>query len=304
MDTEAPPRPLLGGAQAAAATTMVGSSVAVAAVISDYPLLTGQAGRYALAALVLAVWMRLTGRSLALPQARDLGWIAATAAVGLAAFNVFLIAATARVAPSLVGAIVGTVPVVLAVVGAVQARRRPSARVVAAAVIVTVGAALVQQAQAAADLIGVLFAVGAMVSEVGFSLLAVPALRRIGPAAFSLHACWIAAALLAVGGVALEVDALRAPTAAELLSLVYLAVFVTAVAFVLWYSGLGRLGADVAGVFAGIIPVSALAIAVLIGTDKLSTGRLLGVVLVGSGVLLGVTGAQRRPGVMPAAPPT
>jgi hypothetical protein len=43
---------------AAVAMTAVGSSVAAASLLHDYPVMAGQAARYALASLVLFLWTR------------------------------------------------------------------------------------------------------------------------------------------------------------------------------------------------------------------------------------------------------
>lgn len=50
----------------------------------------------------------------------------------------------------------------------------------------------------------------------------------------------------------------------------YLAIAVTAIAFVVWYWAVNRLGADTAGLFAGLILVSALLTAAALGTDAIS----------------------------------
>lgn len=68
---------------------------------------------------------------------------------------------------------------------------------------------------------------------------------------------------------------------------------VTAVAFVMWYSAMSRLGADTAGLFAGLIPVSALASSVLIGHDQVTITKAIGVLLVGGGVVFGVNSVRR-----------
>ncbi len=63
----------------------------------------------------------------------------------------------------------------------------------------------------------------------------------------------------------------------------------TALAFVLWYSGVGRLGVQRAGLFAGIVPISALLSAAAIGESSLTLVRLLGATAVAAGVTLGIT---------------
>lgn len=287
---------VVGVLAATAAMLLVGSSVAAASLLTDYPVLAGQAGRYALAAMLLFGGARLVGHPLPRPTKVELAWLAAVALVGMAGFNVLLIAATDLAAPSLVGAIVGTAPIVLAVAGALQQRRPPSVGVTGGAVVVTIGAVLVHQAQLVASPLGVLLAGGAMLGEVGFSLLAVPVLRRLGPTAVSAYACLLAALLLGAGSIVVEgAGALVVPTVVEAASLLYLATAVTALAFVLWYAALGQLGADTAGLFAGLVPVSALFTASAIRTDALAPTSILGVLIVAVGVSVGLSTRGSRP---------
>jgi drug/metabolite transporter (DMT)-like permease len=81
---------------------------------------------------------------------------------------------------------------------------------------------------------------------------------------------------------------LRVPTAEEALGLAWLAVGVTAIAFVLWYSAVQALGVERAGLLTGVLPVSALVVAALFGTADLTPGRLAGAVLVGAGIAAGL----------------
>ena len=84
------------------------------------------------------------------------------------------------------------------------------------------------------------------------------------------------------------VGAFPAPTQPELLALLYLAVFVTALAFVFWYSGVQRLTAERAGLFAGLVPVVALLTSAVVGSALLSPVRVLGSLAVASGIVFGV----------------
>jgi hypothetical protein len=60
---------------------------------------------------------------------------------------------------------------------------------VAAALVVTVGAAVVQWGGGEMTFSGFCLAFGAMVCEVAFTLLAVPLLGRLGPVGVSMYAC-------------------------------------------------------------------------------------------------------------------
>src|SRR5206468_2729557 len=80
--------------------------------------------------------------------------------------------------------------------------------------------------------------------EAGFTLLAVPVLDRIGAWGVSVHSVWLGAAMFGVLAVASDgVGAVHELTGVDWLAIAYLAVLVTAVAFVLWYSAVSTLGA-------------------------------------------------------------
>src|SRR6266511_2511755 len=96
----APRLALLAGSAAALGAGLSGASVAVNSALRDYPTLTGQSVRYAIAALALVVWARLRRRRLARPSRRDLLQLALLAATGLAGFNVFVLAALDHAEPA------------------------------------------------------------------------------------------------------------------------------------------------------------------------------------------------------------
>src|SRR5215207_10799539 len=135
---------LRGTTAALTALLGVGSSLALLEAIDDYPAAGGQAVRYALAAVLLAIVVR--GRGVPRPTARQLGRLALLAATGLAGFNLLVLAAERSMDPGGVGVVVGTVPVLLAIAGPLQERRPLEARVLLAAIVVAAGAALVQGA--------------------------------------------------------------------------------------------------------------------------------------------------------------
>lgn len=139
--------------------------------------------------------------------------------------------------PAAVGVVVGCVPVVLALAGPVIARRAPVGRVIAAAVVVTIGAAVVQGV-GDTTLAGFLLSLGALAGEALFSLLAVSLLPRLGPVVLSTYVCAMAAGGLGVAALMAEGDqALPLPSAEEGAAIAYLALAVIAIAFVAWFWG-------------------------------------------------------------------
>ncbi|WP_026211922.1 DMT family transporter [Longispora albida] len=291
---------LRGALMCTTAMFLVGSSVPLSRELLDYPTLAGQAARYALAAAVLLVLARGFPRL----TTRDAVRLVALAATGLAGFNICLLAALREADPATVGTVIGATPVVLALAG------RRSTRLVLGAVVMVIGAALVQGV-GHASLAGLLWSVGALGGEVAFSLVAAPLVPRLGPIAVSAYACVFAVPLLAAASLAAG-EQWRMPVPAEAGVLLYLAVVLTAGAFVIWYAGLKRLGVAKAGMFAGLFPVAALAGAAVLDGAVPSPVAIAGTVLVGAGLVFGlaeprrraVAGTRQQPGASPSPLPS
>lgn len=286
-----------GTVGAGSAMFLVGTLTAVSATVSGYPVFGGQAARYAVAAVILLIVVRVAGGSARRPAPRDWALLTALAATGLVAFNVCIVAATRDTSPATIGTVIAAVPIVLALIGPLMEGRRPAPAIVLSACVVTAGAALAN-GLGGGSVRGTLLSLGALAGEVCFSLLAVPLLPRLGPLRVSAYSAALAAPmLLAVGLVVDGTAVLRTPTPGELAGFTYLSVVVTTVAFLLWYDGIGRLGADRAGLFAGLIPVSAVLTTVALGIDLPGPADLGGAALVAAGVVLGLRArvAPREP---------
>jgi len=103
----------------------------------------------------------------------------------------------------------------------------------------------------------------------------------------SVHSAWMASVLYAVLGLAAGQPVTRL-TAGQWAAVAYLAVGVTAVAFVLWYSAVGRLGPGRAGLLAGVTPVSAAITGTLLGAPIPGPAVWSGIAVVGVGLTLGL----------------
>lgn len=285
-------------ARGAVAMAIVGSSAAVSHVLTTGPLLTGQGLRYAVAAVLLVALARARGVRLLRPRGAEWLWLGGVAATGLVLFNVALVRGVAHAEPAVVAVAVACAPVLISLLGPLLEAQVPRPRAVAAALVVTAGGVLVAGA-GDTDLVGVLWAVVALLCEAGFTLLAVPVLARHSPWGVSVHAVWMAALTLLVAGAVTE-----GPTAAgeltgrQLLALGYLAVVVTAVAFVLWYGAVSGLGAGRAALLCGVAPVSAALVGIA------TTGHApAALVWVGIALLpLGLAAGLREPRVATTSP--
>ena len=277
----------IGVAAGSAAMVCVGGSVAVSSVLAGAPVYTAEGVRYGIACLILVALSRLTGHHLVWPRKSEWLWLSGIGVTGLVVFNLALVEGSRHAEPAVLGVAVACVPAVLALAGPLLEGSRPRAAAVAAALVVTAGAGLVQ-GLGRTDATGVAWAVAVFGCEAAFTLLAIPVLGRHGPWGVSVHATWLATVMFAALGIVHEGPAaITTMTRADWLAVGYLAVAVTAAAFVLWYSSVRRLGASRAGLLTGIAPVAAAVSGVLLGGPAPRPLVWAGIAVVAAGLALG-----------------
>jgi drug/metabolite transporter (DMT)-like permease len=275
-------------AAGALACVIVGGSVPITGMLDGYPLLTGQALRYALGGLVLLTWAHSRRRPLPLPRGRDLISLVGLAATGMLGFNAALLLAQRYAEPGFVAAMLGGTPLVLAIVAPLMARRRPAPLALAGATVVVVGI-VVLSGGGSWHGPGLLLAVLTMLCEASFTLLAVGVVRRLGGFAVSTWCCLLAAVLGAALGTILDGAAVwQLPSVRETLAIVALGILVTAIGFCFWYRAVSTLGADRAGVLIGLMPVSGLVVSVALNVQPLTLASCAGVALVTAGCVVGL----------------
>lgn len=282
---------------------LVGSSVSLSQLILDYPMLTGQAVRYGFAAVVLLLIARRSAGA-RVPTGRELLVLLTIAATGLAGFNACILIGLQHADPAVVGTFIGAAPLGLALLGPLQSGQRPSLRLLGAAAVVVTGTALVH-GSGHADWIGVAAALGAFAGEVLFSLLAALVLPRLGAVRVSAYSCALAVPLLLAGAIpAGEIGRWRLPAPAEAATFLYLALGMTVVAFVCWFTGLQRLGVARAGMVVGLMPVATLVTAAVQAGQLPSLGQSAGVLIVGLGLAAGLVTRSRPTPELAAATAT
>jgi drug/metabolite transporter (DMT)-like permease len=110
----------------------------------------------------------------------------------------------------------------------------------------------------------------------------------------SVHTTWLAAVIFALLGVLREGSgAITRLRFEEVLAGAYLAVAVTAVAFVLWYGCVERLGAGRAGLLTGVAPVAAALTGIALGGPLPHLLVWVGMATVAAGLGLGLSPDRR-----------
>jgi drug/metabolite transporter (DMT)-like permease len=275
--------------------SIVGTGVAVSDQLTDYPVLSAQAVRYALGAALLAAVAAATGRHE--PRLTTAQWIrlVATASMGMALFNLAIVRAVTTGEPAVVGTIVGLAPVGMAVAIPLLEGRPPQTGIVGGAFLAAGGAAVVQ-GFGRADLAALTWSSVALGCEVAFTVLAAPLLDGLSPLGLSTRLCAVASPTLLLAAVLLDGSAgFARPDWGETLAIGYLAVGSTALAFVLWYRAVAHLGAERAGLFAAVMPVSAAVAGMAVATAPLEAGTVAGTLLTAIGLAVGLTSRPKRP---------
>ncbi|MPZ79514.1 MAG: EamA family transporter [Actinophytocola sp.] len=282
---------------AALASVCVGASVPVTGLLDGYPVLSGQAVRYAVGAALLLLWLR--GR-VPVPSGRDLPGLTVMVGAGMLGFNAAILVAQRYATPGFVAAMLGASPLVLAVAAPALMGRRPARGALAGGLLVAAGV-VVLSGGGSWHGPGLALAALVVACEVLFTLGGVGVVARLGAVGASFWSCVGAA----VGGAALSTvtrgsAAWPAPTAAEATAMLVLGSVVTAVAFVFWYTGVARLGADRVGVLIGLMPVAGLVASVALGRQELTAVAVGGAVVVAVGCVLGLS--RRVPSAARPAP--
>jgi drug/metabolite transporter (DMT)-like permease len=283
------------------AMTLVGSSVGVSRTLIHAPLFAAQAIRYAAAVLLLLALARSAPVPVVRPRGREWLWLAGIAATGLVLFNVAIVRGVAHAEPAVIAVAVACVPVLLGIIGPLLEHQAPRRRIVLAALVVTAGSVLVV-GTGRTDAAGVGWAALALACESAFTLLAVPVLPRHGARGVSLHSAWMGTIMLVVLSLVTEGPAAATGlTAADWAAMGYLAVMVTAVAFILWYSTVAALGPGRVGLLTGIAPVAAAVTGIVAGSQVPRPLVWLGILVVICGLVAGLWTRPAR--LTPAAGP-
>ncbi|TKV56799.1 DMT family transporter [Nakamurella flava] len=305
MPTPTPPtpHPLRAVLPATTAMVLVGSAVVASAPLTSAPLFAAQAVRYGLAAALLLALARPFRQVLRRPRGAEWRWIGLGAGSGLVAYNAALVVGTRHADPAALGTAVAAVPILLALLGPLTARRsgttgrRPSGRVVLGAVVVSAGAALVAGG-GRTDPVGVACAVVMLLGETAFTVCGARVVGRLGAWTYSTATTVVAALGCGVVGLTGERETLpQLGAPGPLLACAWLAL-ATAAAFVLWFRSVDQLGSAVTGLLAGVAGPAATLIALAAGASAppVAVWVGLGVVLAGLAV-----GLRRRPTRVSAA---
>jgi drug/metabolite transporter (DMT)-like permease len=276
---------------------LVGANVGVAKLLAeDLPVALILGLRCALAVAVLWPLARAMEGRIGIDRASARN-LALQAAFGTVLYNVALLAGLQRTTALEAGLILATLPAVVAVGGALWLRERLPPRQWAAVALAAFGMGALVLARVAADghgsALGNLLVFAGVCGEAMYVLLA----RRIAgrvpvvTATFWMQVFSLLMLLPLCLPVLGSVAALADPGVSALL--VFHSLTSSVICLLLWYSGMKRAAAGIAGVFTAFLPATAAAVAVGLLGEPFSTVHAAGFALLMCSLLLATWPARR-----------
>lgn len=287
--------PLLAYLQLAAAMALAGTTVAVGkAVVEHLPVFLFSAIRLLIAAAVLwPLAVREPGPALgdlSRHQWRDLFLLAF---FGVFLFTVLTLFGVTYTGAASAGVIIGALPAAVALLAWVMLRERLLPRVVLAAVVAGAGIIALNVNGAPAGprpLLGNTLVLGAVFAEALFTIYAKRLSGVLPPIRMAFGVNVVGLVLMAPFAAATLPSFNFAAVPPSIWAwVVYYALMASVISFILWYRGIIHVPASHAGVFAGILPLSAIAVAVFALGEPVTTTLAVGAALVLVAIALGTT---------------
>jgi drug/metabolite transporter (DMT)-like permease len=279
------------------AMVLVGSTVVASKLVSeDLPVFLSLAARFALATVLLGVLaLAKEGR----PRLRlgDVGALALLATTGVVLYNVFLLYGLTKTSATAAGVITATAPAAVAMFSLVLLGDRLSRFDVGAVLLAVAGILIVNVGTASGPegsdpLVGNMLICGVVICEGLFVVLGKRATTRLSP--LQIAAGMSAFAFVFTTPLAAYDAWTTGPSATTLddwLPVVYLAV-AGSLAYLLWYGAIREVDASKAGVFTGVIPVSAVVGSVIVLGESLRPAVALAAVCVVAAIMLTSLGSS------------
>lgn len=292
--------PLFAFACLALSMLMVGGNIAIGkAVLADLPVFLFAFIRFLIACLVLAPGMLLAPVRRGLDRGAVRG-LFLQSFFGCFLFSLFMLYGVTLTSATSAGIITSATPSLIALLAWLWLRERVDGRNALAIALAVGGIALLNLlgADGGRDgLLGNLLVLGAVLAEALFAIYSRRLSLRLHPWAMAFGVN-LAGLLLFLPLALPQLPAFdwRAPAPATWGLLLFYAITASVLSFLLWYRGIRQVPANVAGLFTGLMPVSAALVGVLALGERFALSHALGMLLVLGAILLGAwrPGAARE----------
>ena len=291
--------PILAFIQLASSMLIVGLCVTLGKMAVEYMPVIALAGVRCLAA-ALALWpLARRERAEARPMTgRDRFDLVAQAFFGVFAFTLLMLGGVERTSASEAGLIAATMPLAILVLALPLLGEGLNARALVAALIASLGIALVTLTGNGVGtgtnrMLGNALVLCAVVAEALYTLFAKRLAGRISPALMALRLNLVALAMFAPLMVFQSWGTLveTVPPSAWALGALY-GIGTSAIALLLWYRGTRRVAGATAGLFTVFLPVGAIGSAAWLLGEEVGARQLAGGAVIAFALLVGLVPAR------------
>lgn len=267
------------------AMIIVGSSVpAGKLVVDNLPVYYSMAVRFLIGTLFMFTFVKYKGFSVGGLGVRAHLLIAVQAMLGSVFFTLLLLEGLKTLSASASGIITGTLPVVVLVLSVVLTGERLNLARVVAVFIAALGVMFINadSGDFSATLKGSLFVLAAVVCEAGFLLLRKKLPDSISSLVLSLYVSMYGFIYFILFAIREQVIyySIGSVGFGGYLLIAYYGMFITAVAYILWFKGIARVSGSYASVYTAVMPVSAVVLSSVLLGERLTIMHLGGLGLV------------------------
>ena len=263
-------------------------------ILSELSPLTASALRFSIAGLLLFLWSSWRGELAWLPIKQNFFSLLALGATGVFSYNYFFATGLQYTSAVTAALIIVINPVFTTCIASCFMGESWNWRTLIGVVISLLGVSLVISKGDLSVLtqmsigVGEVYLFGSVASWVAYTLLIKKVTRTIGTGITTAVSTMIGAVMLLIISVVKEDQWSKVLHLSNqtMLEIMFLAVFSTVVAFLLFNWGIARIGATKASAYINLMPINALWIAVFLYGEKISAYHLIGMSLTIAGVFI------------------
>lgn len=281
--------------QLALSMVFVGANVAVGKIIvEDVPIFLFSEIRFLIALLFLVPMLLFSRRQVVQLRKSHLGLLFLQSFFGVFLFSVLMLYGVRFTSAAAAGIITSTVPAVIALLSFFFLRERMSPPQAFSICLAVLGILIItfQKSPSNIDsspmLFGNILVFGAVISEALFTIFAKKLSTVFTPIQMATAVNIIGFLLFLPFAVreALSFDFMNLKLSVWLL-IVYYAITASVLSFVLWYQGVKKVNASLAGIFTGFIPIAATLVGIFLLKETFSWNQFMGILCVLGAILLG-----------------
>ncbi|NPC91344.1 DMT family transporter [Bacillus sp. WMMC1349] len=283
----------------AIAMTTVGSSFVIGKwILNDFPIYLASGIRYGIAAVLLLIFLYLTEKPFPKISKSDLWTLFMLALTGVFGFSVLLLYGLKYTTATESGIITSTTPMVICFISFMFLKEKLSRHQWLGILLAVCGISVIHLLSGESHevipgvpkWIGTILIFGAVVGESLFTIFGKVLSGKLSALCIATFATLMGFFMFLPFAIyeALSFDFTQ-PTMTSWLNIIYYAVIVTVVGFVLWYYGVSKVPVSTSAVFTGIIAVSSLLLSYIFLKETIQWGHFVGIAC----VLLGIIATTR-----------